>query len=193
MLRFILLICIAAFCSVQVQSQVEKNNWLAGGDIVFSSTRQRSEASAGLTVSSLKAEPAIGYFVIDKFAAGLKLGYTNLLNRESADQSKRDIIYSAGPFVRYYFLPAGKPYNILINGEYMYNLMRFTSRRPGNNASRSKSHTTAFAFDAGTVVFLNNTVGLELLIGYHGEQYSQLYAGTLQATVGLQVYMGKNE
>lgn len=195
MLKFILLICIAASCSVQVQSQVEKDNWLIGGDIVFSSTRQRSEASAGLTVNSFKAAPAIGYFVLDQFAAGLKLGYSNVLNRQSADHSNTDVLYSAGPFARYYFLPAGRSYNVLISGEYMYNLMRFTGRYPypGNAVSHSKAHSTAFAFDAGTVVFLNNTIGLELLMGYRREQYSQLYVGTLQATVGLQVYIGKNE
>jgi len=195
MLRFILLVCLVGSCSVQVNGQVEKNTWLIGGDVVFSSTRQRSEASAGLTINSFKMVPAIGYFVIDQLAAGLKLGYSNILNRQSADHSNRNVIYSAGPFVRYYFLPASSPYNILINGECMYNLMRFTGRYPypDNAVSRSKAHSTAFAFDAGTVVFLNNVIGLELLMGYHREQHNQLYVGTLQATIGLQVYIGRNE
>lgn len=51
-------------------SQITRENWLVGGNGSFTVFKVRDEKSRYLQLS-----PNIGYFFIDKLAAGLKLSY----------------------------------------------------------------------------------------------------------------------
>jgi len=95
-------------------AQITEHNWLVGGTGLFSSTTSNSMAGAvGQRQTQINLSPNIGYFLFDKFAAGLKLGYSNnrykQLNTPNYNLSKF-ITYSIGPFLRYYFLPTDKQF-----------------------------------------------------------------------------------
>lgn len=190
---FILLVsCCFTFTSF---AQLTQGNWLAGGTGNFL-TSKYSYSSPTYTSSSDRVEidisANIGYFIIDKLALGLKPGYSKF--KDVVDGSAGNInsnqnrIYF-GPFGRYYFLKADKQFNILTDVSYQYGLYWFTP---------TKGNSNTFSASAGTVVFFNTSVGLELLLGYYSrkevikepDNISTNQKG-FQMSVGFQIHLEK--
>lgn len=99
--------------------------------------------------------PSIGYFLVDKFAVGIRPSFNYSQNNLIAG-GKDQTVLAVGPFIRYYFLPSGRPFNILAETAYAYYIF--------NNASTFKQHGLFVA--AGPVIYFNTSVGLEFLFGY---------------------------
>ena len=176
--------------------QITKNNWMVGGVASYASTKYNGEASSGVTVSIFKGQPNIGYFIIDKLAAGLKLGYSNVTNKfgESPYGISKVVNYNFGPFARYYFLSTDKPFNILIDGSYQYGIKRIGSST-GGNILWGQHNANTFSVNAGPVLYFNTSVGLEFLVGYSNEKYvtDQGSNGTIQVGLGLQVHLERDK
>jgi hypothetical protein len=144
-----------SFLSFNSNSQITKNNWLLSGNASFATQKNSSTATLQYKQTDFQISPTIGYFIIDKFAAGLRPSFTYGKNNLVAN-AKPQTIFSIGPFVRYYFLQTDRPFNLLAEGTYAHATF--------NQASESKQHT--FSFSAGPVLYFNTTVGLEFTIGY---------------------------
>ena len=180
--------------------QITKHNWLVGGNGYFNSTTYDNAAGVpGRKITTIQLTPDIGYFVADKFAAGLKLGFGSSRNTERGQNSlTKNITYSFGPFVRYYFLPTDKQLNLLIDGSYQYGIERGggASAPSGQplNFSITQYEINTFSISAGPVVYFNSSVGLEFLIGYTTAKYVK-YKGnnnTMLVGIGLQVHLEKD-
>jgi|AAFX01.1.fsa_nt_gi hypothetical protein len=181
-MKEILLILIALKLSLSSFSQITKNNWLVGGNGSFSSTKSESSSISNTSRTYWRIEPNIGYFFLDKFAAGVSV----LINHEKTSigtMSSKQTYYSIGPFARYYFLPADRQVNIFSEGSYQHLVLN-----PGNDGSNS------YTLLLGTVVFFNNCVGLEFTTGYSitNNSKSDLKYRIIQVGLGLQVHLEKD-
>lgn len=181
---------------IVANAQITKGNWMVGGVASYASTKYHGEISPGVTVNIFKVQPNIGYFIIDKLAAGLKLGYSNVTNKlgESPYGISKVVNYNFGPFARYYFLPTEKPFNILVEGSYQYGIKRIGSST-GGNILWEQHNANTFSVNAGPVLYFNTSVGLEFLVGYSNEKYitDQGSNGTIQVGLGLQVHLERDK
>jgi hypothetical protein len=154
-MKYVLLILSILFISQAANSQITKKNWLLSGNASFATQKNSSASSVQYKQTDIQVSPTIGYFIADKFAAGVRSSFTFGKNNLVAN-SKPQTIFSIGPFTRFYFLNTDRPFNLLVEGAYAYAFL--------NQASESKQHTISFA--AGPVVYFNSAVGLEFTIGY---------------------------
>jgi hypothetical protein len=169
------------------KSQLTKGIWIAGGSGSFYSTENKYSSTVANQTSDvvrLSINPGVGNFVADKFAIGLRPGYTKTkaqvtsLSGLTTNENRFDI----GPFARYYFLQADKQFNLLTDISYQYGFYWFTP---------TKGNRNTFSASAGTVVFFNSSVGLELLFGYY-TQKETINDGirTINEQKGLQMTIG---
>lgn len=127
---------------------------MIGGAASFKSSKYDfGGVSSKQTISQLSGD--VGYFIIDKFAAGLKVGYSR-----SEVNSPHNIVntYEIGPLVRYYFLPTEKYVNIFSELSYQYGLMK-------TNQGVSQDSNN-FSGILGCAAFFNSSVALEFTLGY---------------------------
>lgn len=156
-LSIFILIAASADC------QLDKNHWLVGGTGSFFSynddftTTGQPTISGKLTEINLSAN--VGYFLFDKFAAGLRPGINSIKSRKpnNIGTSTKAITFYLGPFARYYFLNTEKQFNILIDGAYQFGSH---SNFEGPGIIRNAS------IMGGAELFFNSSVGIEILIGY---------------------------
>jgi hypothetical protein len=163
-------------------AQITKGNWLVGGNATLESTKYRAGAVYNQTVSEIGVNPTIGYFFLDKFSAGLKTSISIRIDKFDRD-TEHTTRLNFGPFVRYYFLPVSNMVNILAEGSYGY--------ATGVNINKGKR----ISFFTGPVIFLNNVIGLEFLVGYTSVKYRKLTEtdNSILMNIGLQVHLEKNK
>jgi hypothetical protein len=121
MKRVFILISTCLFTS-SLFAQLNKGQWLAGGNAGFAyenSTDNDLQHSA-LKQTDEQFAPAVGYFLLDKLCAGIRIAssFSNSKNSYSPPDSiynSKSTSYgiSAAPFVRYYFLPKKNKVNLL--------------------------------------------------------------------------------
>lgn len=143
--------------TLTANAQITKGNWLVGGEGSYSSVKYKSEYN-GITetsdASSIRINPNLGYFFIDKFAGGLQLQLTFLEPGSSFAFNS----YSFGPFVRYYFLNQENRINLFSQVNYSFGF--------GKNGLDVKTDSSGYGVKAGTVLFFNSSVGIELSLNY---------------------------
>ena len=132
--------------------------------------------------SYFRTDPNLGYFFIDKFAAGIK----GLVEHEKVgfgtSSPTKQTFYGIGPFARYYFLPTNKQVNVFAEGNYQHYISE-----PGSEKSNS------YSVLAGTVVYFNSSVGLEFTAGYSitKNKASNLTYKIIQVGLGFQIHLEK--
>lgn len=145
--------------TLSLNAQITKGNWLVGGNGSFSESIATSEDSFGneikSKVTSLRLNPNIGYFLIDKLALGIDFSI-DYANSQGANNSNWSI--GVGPFARYYFLKPEKLINIFSEANFAYGT--------GLSATNKNRNGTTIGFGAGGVLFFNSSVGLELSLNY---------------------------
>jgi hypothetical protein len=177
-------------------AQLNKKNWLVGGSGSFKSLNNNFTSvvyNSEAKITEIKLTPNIGYFVIDKFAVGLKstLELRNVKSLTGASYGK-SLRLDYGPFVRYYFLEKEKQFNILADLSYQFGNVTLT----GEKGSRNN-----FSILAGPAIYFNSSVALEFLVGYmytmekissptFGNPYKQIDKG-FQFAIGFQIHLEK--
>ena len=104
---FLYLILATSFLTAK--SQLTKGNWLVGGTGSFFSkngTYTTQSISYDSKYTDLTISPNIGYFILDKFSAGLKpsFSWTKSKTFPPGGGSTDITRFLVGPFTRYYFL-----------------------------------------------------------------------------------------
>lgn len=155
-------------CSVTAKCQLDKKTWLVGGSGSFYSYNETQTISANTLFfknSNIEVSPSIGYFFMDKLALGIrqtlmwqKSDFIRSAGNVSGGYSNQ-LKYNVGPFGRYYFLDKEKPFNLFTEINYQFGINKFIT-------SNSKGKFNQFSTNAGTVIFFNSSVGLEILLGY---------------------------
>lgn len=170
------------------RAQLEKGNWLVGGNASFSSSK-RTYASDTYDDKSkdtnLDISPNIGYFLTDKFAAGLKPGFSWDKSLLASGASSNVSRFEVGPFARYYFLRQDKFLNIFAETFYQHEFIR---------SKPLKGYSNTFSFNAGPSIYFNKSVGLEFTLGYYS--WNQNYLGitkwnesAFKMGMGLQIHL----
>lgn len=191
------ILCVFTLFTISITSnaQLEKRTYLVGGTGSFSRTQTNFETNGNSQKSKsidINISPAVGYFFIDKLAAGLRTGFSKYKVFENAAIGGAYTNINRlefGPFARYYFLPKDKQLNIIADAGYQYGIYSFKN-------INQKGNINTFSFFAGPVVYFNNTVGLEFLIGYKSrtEDVKQSFKQTensFQIAIGFQFHLKK--
>jgi hypothetical protein len=174
-------VILAAFllvCSNAIFAQINQGQWMVGGNIGFTSSKFGEDDND--KVSVFEINPNAGYFVIDKLAAGLRLGYSSI-KVKSADDAFVD--WSIAPFVRYYFLDAAQRVNVFADGSYGF----------GKTGADDKESYNFFQIMAGPAVFLTPNTALEFTVSYKsegGDLYPDDRASHFGFNIGFQVHLG---
>jgi hypothetical protein len=181
------LVTVILHCSLH--AQLTKASWMIGGSLGFSSsTTPAPYGNYNYTLVSIA--PKAGYFLIDRLAAGLTVNtsfsHSHYDNTVINPSTFHDEIYGVGPFVRYYFLPAQKMANILLEVSDQYNWISVSQE--------ANSHQNSYGFAAGPAIFLNPSVALECTLGYTwnkggGSASAPLESHVFKTAIGLQVYL----
>ena len=160
-------------------SQITKGNWLVGGNALFYTQNGRINGSDSKGYN-LNISPDIGYFLANKFAAGLTLNATYVENINRGAKSSSTSL-GIGPFARYYFLPTENIVNIFVEGIYQY-----TTDFNGFGENY-------FRFSTGPVIYFNSSVGLEFTLNYAHDNTANISAKTISFGVGFQIHLEKEK
>ena len=171
--------------SVTTFGQIRQDQWMIGGNGFFSYSK-----SEALKFISLQLSPSAGYFFKDKFAGGLRLGFSSDTYRWGSDKFRISTKFIS-PFLRYYFLPVGEKVNFLADAAFGYSWSKY---KQFQFPASFKYRYYSVALMAGPAVFLNERTALEITIGYN-----YLSRGPIDSTIthkfqvgiGLQVHIGK--
>jgi len=168
---------------------------MVGGNGSFSYTDNKSSAYLNYKSNVLTASPNLGYFFIDKLAAGAKIAISSSkANYPSSPSTPRYLarttFFNFGPFVRYYLLNPENAYNLLIEGSYLHQI------RKDNNSNVniiSKQSANSYAINAGPVVYFNSGVGIEFTIGFSSLKFENFEgrSNSLSANIGFQIHLEK--
>ncbi|MFD0837261.1 hypothetical protein ACFQ0I_15890 [Mariniflexile aquimaris] len=177
---------ISLFFTTFSYSQITKNNWLVGGSGNFKTTTTKflsdgTKPYDNRTIFTIA--PNVGYFFYDKLSGGISLSYTY-------DNIFEDYQYfGIGPFVRYYFLNPEKRINLFLQGNYNY-YEGGAKTVDGNDTG--KFHNNGHGFKAGSAIFLNSSVALELSLDYISNRLnSTLKEKTFMIGAGFQIHLEK--
>ena len=179
---FLTSLCIVLF-TITANSQITKGNWMVGGDGNYSNRTIFLQDGSKSKYSYTTIRPDIGYFIIDKFAIGSQLSFSNSTTNSG---SLND--YGLGIFTRYYFLKPEKIYNIFTQAYYTY----------GINKTNLKTFKHFYGLKLGSVIFFTNSVGLELSLGYEKGIYNYELSESnttktseLKGSIGFHIYLEK--
>ena len=183
-----ILFCLAA------NSQITKGYWLIGGSGKFDSYNQKTilgTLNTEWNYTNIDISPSVGYFVKDRAAFGVRSTFSSIKGADVRGGIRQDeYTFWIGPFSRYYFFKPGKQVNILTDISYQIGT---------SNVIYDKNKLQKFSAMVGPAIYLNNSVGLEFLLGYNsslekfagggmGEKYSKK---GFQVEVGLQIHLKK--
>ena len=186
MIKKLLSVMVCCVVFYAAKSQINKGNWMVGGSGSFARTIYNSESGQKNTYYNISINSDVGFFVAAKFSTGFKVGFTKDASKTTGTNGYFTVYdFNIGPFLRYYFLPIDKQFNILADGAYQYGFV-------GGNSGIS-SYKNTFSLNVGPVIYFNSSVGLEFLIGY--STYTVVgFSGnnsTVQTSVGFHFYLEK--
>jgi len=165
-MKHLLLAFLLTFVSIAAQSQLTKHTWLVGGSGNFYTYHEDYTApSVGFTgkYSTIDLSPSVGYFLADKFTVGIRSLLSIYKGESSGGAKPNDLKFAAGPFLRYYFLDIDKPFNLLTDISYQVGI------NEAKTGDKPKGKFNTFSAMAGTEIFFNSSVGLEILLGYKNQ------------------------
>jgi hypothetical protein len=197
------------FFPVIAHAQINQGNWLAGG--VISGFYQQSEifynqSREESTTTDINMIGQVAYFPLNKLAVGINAQHgvitekVNLLSNGfgGSDQSYTltNKLWMAGPFVRYYCLPASNKFNFYVQGSYQFgvsdedlnSLFIWTDGEGGGI-----NDIRAFQASVAPVLMLNQHISLEFILAYARIKQLNDIGNTnkFSGGVGLQVHLGK--
>jgi hypothetical protein len=160
-------------------AQVNKGQWLVGGSTTFTSTSQGDYSNTNFDFS-----PNVGYFFMNNFAGGLRLGFMS--DKDKGDDATSS--FNIAPFLRYYFLPAEKKVNVFGDASY-----GFGSYNSGGGEGDSKMNSSNFSIAAGPAIFLTPHTALEFALSYNSMKFEDVADryNTIGFNVGFQIHLGK--
>ncbi|MBP6432957.1 MAG: porin family protein [Ferruginibacter sp.] len=169
-------ILFAAFAVVAfaTQAQTEKSTWLLGGSAGFSSSK-----TGDFKTTSFSFAPNAGYFVMDNLAVGAGIGFQS--QKDEGDDAVS--LFSANPFVRYYFTKLGENAKLFGNANFGVG----SAKSGGDSQS-----FTQWGIAAGPAIFLNKNTALEMTVGYSSVKVKDAVdaTGTFGVNVGFQIHFG---
>ncbi len=166
-------------------SQINKGQWLTGGS---GSYRADKYPWSDNRYRSLRLDINGGYFPIKNLAVGVRTIYNYDRQTGTSDNAsyfkQTSNSKKLAPFVRYYFLPAGKKINLLADASYYRGWEKST-----NLSGHSTSKYGGYAFSAGPAWFITSHTALELLVQYDHVFRDYNYAPDFTYKFGFQIHL----
>lgn len=171
-LLFIFTLLFVASSSLFAQTQ--KGNWMIGGNATFASLKQ-----GDFKVTTIGISPTAGYFIANDLAIGASVNLTSY--KEEDDDAETD--FSAGPFVRYYFVNLGPSAKLFGQADVAFGSTKIFGESEG---------FTDWGISAGPAIFLNPNTALEITLGYGSKKYKDADDATnaFGVNVGFQIHLG---
>ena len=162
------------------QANINKGDWMLGGDAGFSSQKQGDYKTTNLSLA-----PNVGYFFIDNFAGGLRAEVSSSKDEFGSTESKNSG-FSLAPFVRYYFLPASQKVNLFADASFGFGQNKYES-----GVVDSKTNFTQLGIKAGPAIFLTPATALEITVGYNSTKIKDVddSEGAFGVNVGFQIHI----
>ena len=186
MKRIIILLATTVLFAPHARSQITKGNWMIGGNISYSSLTTGMKMVFESPGYTLEIKPDVGYFLVDKFLAGLKSDINQQKIKSSLDSKYSTYLdLDIGPFIRYYLLHKDNIINILIEGSYLYGLKKVSTVNDGNQMNDILELLT------GPVAYFNSSASIEFLAGYSSQKFVKFKGrnNTIKLSLGLQFYL----
>lgn len=152
--HFYIILSFLLFFTFDSFSQTSRGHWILIGNGSFNSLRNASAGTLQYKETDLTLTASIGYFVLDRFALGVKPSYTYGSN-SIVNNGEKESVFSIGPFARYYLLSEERQFNIFTEAGYSY-----------AKNSQNKFEQNTYYVLAGPVLYFNTSVGLEFTTGY---------------------------
>ena len=173
------------FFTAASYSQIAKGFWMLGGNGSFENSKT-NYPQGQIKVTHIRISPNVGYFFVDKFATGLRIDLTHTKGGSINPPYSKYTTLQVGPYIRYYFLDADKRFNLVTEAGVSYLTFK------ANDDSRNNS----FEFNSlgGAVLFLNSSVGVEMLAGYKaGKSGETVPYNSLSFLIGLQIHLERDK
>jgi hypothetical protein len=156
--------------SYSAHAQLSAGSWMLGGGFGLttgSSTSSFSTTNMETTsrTFNFSLAPRIGYFVHDRIAIGMGLGYGRTMNR-SGENREQLTIYSGGPFARVYHMVSERA-GFFGQGSLGYSARQARQRTDGGDWRKSPVSSNEFSLNVfpGFTYFVHNKLGAELALG----------------------------
>lgn len=178
MKKFLLLLTLSAFGFVNAQT--EKGSWVVGGSttIGFNSVGSKVDYNGGSVdgpkVSTFNFTPSVGYFVMNKLAVGLDLGFTSVSTKYNDDGSNDKYTtstFSLMPTATYYFTTESKLFPYLGAG------LGYASTKEKDNSYETKVDGFAWKGKGGVAYFITDKVAIDIGLSYHRYSNKDTYDG----------------
>ena len=172
-------------------TQIKKGQYLLGGSVNFESTKEDYSAIPTNTTNNFFISPAIGYFIVDNMAGGLRLDL-GFYNTKSDNVETHYITTTISPFLRFYFLPVPKKVNAFIDVSYIHNKTKW--KYFSNPAYYEKAK--GYSISAGPAISLTEQVALEFTVGYKhtlSDNFDNTKSTVISSGLGLQIHLGKSK
>ena len=197
-MKHLLLLTVLFSITTAAFSQINKGQWLIGGNASFSTDKDNVGISKDRS-TTLLLSPNVGYFISDKLAVGARVNFLSDKNEVEFGSytETSNTAVSLSPFVRYYFLPKTEKMNLFADAGYSYGRTRNTSKgiyagMPSSSYT-SKGTTHGYHISAGPVIFLNPNTAVELTLSYNYQKQKDYdYTNKcFMAGIGFQIHFGK--
>jgi hypothetical protein len=165
--------------ALAANAQITKGNWMVGGDGNYTNSKTINPKNEIISSgNSIRLFPNIGYFIVDKLVLGVNVNFNYGKNVGIPSNTA----FGAGPFIRYYFLKPEKKINLFTDA----NIIFYTSKTQGSDSE----NTNSYRFKAGSVIYLNSSVGLEITLNYKSQKlfYTSKY---FTIGIGFQIHLEK--
>jgi hypothetical protein len=188
MRKSFLFVIVSCFVFFSANSQITQENWMVGGNASFISQKSGAAVSTPQNSTHFTLSPTIGYFILDKMVTGLKVSIESARNAATnISSSTGQTNYSIGPFIRYYLLPTDKQANIFVEGNYQFGIHTASN----NGSSLPNTNFNNYSVSAGSAIFFNTSVALEISLGYNATKYQGISGinSSIGAGVGFQIHL----
>jgi len=162
--------------------QINKNNFIVGGNGRFNSQKETLNSVSSKSIS-INLIPDVGYFFFDKFAAGIRSHWNFTKTAYSGSLAKSGHL-GVGPFFRYYFLDNSNQINFFAESAYQY------INDWGNYYS---NYSNLLLFSVGPEIFLNTNIGIEITANYDFFKNNNMNkkAKGYSLNIGLKIHLEK--
>jgi len=132
-----------------------KGNVFVEGNLGFGTAKDNN---AKKSTTNFALNPSVGYFISDKVALGVELGFESDNEKINGTETDKNSQFGAGAFLRYYFLDLGKRFKTYTNVG-----VGFASRTQG----LAENKTSGFVADlsVGVNYFLTEKIAINAVVG----------------------------
>lgn len=184
-MKYGLLFALTFICD-GASAQLQKGTFIIGGSGSFQYTNYDVEGDPHHKFSEFAASPAVGVFVVKKLALGMRFTYSGvkqIVDTPSYKYGNKNYQYS--PFIRYYLLSNKKPYNIIADASFDFQVITYK-----RDDQKVKNTGSGFSISAGPVIFFSPQTALEWSIGYRGTKIGEKVYSFFTA-IGFQFHFKK--